>query len=99
MKLVLYVKPGGKSVFAFLVTLVFRMWLCPQARQELQMVREDRARSREREVSERARWQQEKEKVLRYQRQLQLACAHAQRTNRRLHSEIARLQGVGNREG
>ena len=61
---------------------------------ELQLLREERVRERERVTEERSRWQQEKESVLRYQRQLQLACTHAQRTNRRLHQEIERLNGV-----
>ncbi|KAA0192972.1 hypothetical protein HAZT_HAZT002614, partial [Hyalella azteca] len=61
--------------------------------QELMLLREERVRERERITEERSRWQQEKESVLRYQRQLQLACQHAQRTNRRLQHEMARLHG------
>ena len=63
----------------------------PQAVHELALLREERARERERVTDERGRWQQEKESVLRYQRQLQLACTHAQRTNRRLHHQIQTL--------
>ncbi|KAF2345032.1 hypothetical protein FHG87_024212 [Trinorchestia longiramus] len=66
-----------------------------KATQELVLLREERVRERERITEERSRWQQEKESVLRYQRQLQLACQHAQRTNRRLQQEVTRLQVDG----